>query len=93
MMKVDFHYGYAFRSTARAFSLKRHAIPTGVDPALQSILKASSSYYGGTLIFLEFLLMSQPLSLRSDVLLSQGRPQLPSATLSQHDDRRMTYEI
>ena len=32
----------------------------GVAPALQSILKVSSSYYGGTLIFLKFPLMSQP---------------------------------
>ena len=41
------------------FSLRSSvAIPAGVDPALQSILKASSSYYEYTLISLKFLLMS-----------------------------------
>ena len=44
------------------FSLRSSvAIPAGADPALQSILKASSSYYGCTLIPLKSPLMSQPL--------------------------------
>ena len=44
------------------FSLRSSAaIPVGVGPALQLILKASSSYNGCTLIFLKSLLMSQPL--------------------------------
>ena len=46
------------------FSLRSSvAIPVAVAPALQSILKALSSYDGCTLIFLKFLLMSQPLKL------------------------------
>ena len=48
------------------------AIPTGAAPALQSILKPSCSHYGCTLIFLKFLLMSQPLlTFHEDSLLPQ----------------------